>query len=186
MTSDEAVESVIDALEQSGIPYMIVGSFASNYYGIARSTKDADLLISLGEHSIEELCSRLNPELRFDPQMAFEPATFASKNVIHLQGKPFEIELFHLTDDPHNVKQFQRRRRVKYGNWDTWIPTAEDVIIIKLRWALQLKRRKDEDDVRDVIAVQQSNVDWSYVESWCDKHGTRQLLDEIRQSVAGI
>lgn len=46
MTSDEAVESVIGALEQSGIPYTIVGSFASNYYGIARSTKDAVILIS--------------------------------------------------------------------------------------------------------------------------------------------
>jgi hypothetical protein len=165
---------------------MIVGSFASNFYGIARSTKDADILINLGDHSINELCSRLATGLRFDPQMSFETATFASKNVIHLHGKPFEIELFHLTDDPHNVEQFQRRRRVKYGNWDTWIPTVEDVIITKLRWAFQLKRRKDEDDVRDVIAVQQSNVDWPYVESWCDKHGTRQLLEEIRKSVAGI
>lgn len=186
MTSDEAVENVIQALEETGIPHMVVGSFASNYYGIARSTKDADILINLGEQSIDGLSSRLAEGLRFDPQMSFEPATFASKNVIHLQGKPFEIELFHLTDDPHNLEQFRRRRRINYGSWETWIPTAEDVIITKLRWAFQLNRRKDEDDVRDVIAVQQNKVDWSYVESWCDQHGTRGLLDAIRQSIGEI
>jgi len=42
MTSDTATLAVIDALESLGIAYMLVGSFSSNYYGISRSTKDAD------------------------------------------------------------------------------------------------------------------------------------------------
>jgi hypothetical protein len=63
------------------------------------------------------------------------------------------------------------------------LPTVEDVIITKLRWVSILKRSKDKDDVRAVLAVQGDNIDWPYVYSWCDQHGTRALLDEIRSSI---
>ena len=48
MTPQEATVAVIEALEATDIPYMVVGSFSSNYYGISRSTKDADLVVELG------------------------------------------------------------------------------------------------------------------------------------------
>ena len=35
---------VADALSAAGIPYLLAGSFSSNYYGIPRSTKDADFV----------------------------------------------------------------------------------------------------------------------------------------------
>jgi hypothetical protein len=62
------------------------------------------------------------------------------------------------------------------------VPTAEDVIVTKLRWA----RSKDKDDVRDVIAVQGDAIDWDYVHTWTERHGTRGLLDEIRRSIPPI
>lgn len=42
MTGDEAVVAVIDALESAGIAYMLVGSLATNFYGVLRGTEDAD------------------------------------------------------------------------------------------------------------------------------------------------
>jgi len=66
------------------------------------------------------------------------------------------------------------------------LPTAEDVIITKLRWAVQGRRLKDHNDVRDVIAVQGEGIDWDYVHAWCDRHGTREVLDEIRRSIPPI
>jgi hypothetical protein len=67
-----------------------------------------------------------------------------------------------------------------------WIPTAEDVIVTKLHWALLGRRSKDRDDARDVIAVQGDRIDWDYVHRWCEQHGTRALLDEIRASIPPI
>ena len=66
-----------------------------------------------------------------------------------------------------------------------WLPTVEDVIITKLRWAAVAGRSKDRDDARDVIAVQdvEGAIDWDYVHAWCDRHGTRGLLDEVRRSI---
>jgi len=49
VTQDEVVGEVIDALDQLGLVYMIVGSFASNFHGVPRMTQDADLVIALDE-----------------------------------------------------------------------------------------------------------------------------------------
>ena len=45
------------------------------------------------------------------------------------------------------------------------------------------RRVEDCEDVRDVIAVQGDAIDWDYVIAWCDRHGSRAVLDEIRASI---
>jgi len=43
----EALISLIRTFEKAGVPYMIVGSYSSNFYGIPRSTKDADVVVNV-------------------------------------------------------------------------------------------------------------------------------------------
>jgi len=183
VTSLEDTLAVIDALESAGIPYMVVGSLSSNYYGIARSTADADFVVELGDRPISRVSDHLGPRLRLEPQMSFETITGTNKYVFQSTGGPFKVEVFLLSDDAHDCERFRRRRRGTVGGREASIPTAEDVIVTKLRWSLRGRRRKDIDDVRNVIAVQQDALHWEYVYGWCDRHGTRQLLDEIRSSV---
>lgn len=64
MNSLEATAAVIDALEQTGIPYLLVGAFSSNAYGIARSTKDADFVVSLQSRDLRRLVDRLGADFR--------------------------------------------------------------------------------------------------------------------------
>lgn len=184
MTGEEATLAVIDALEALAIPYMVVGSLSSNLYGIPRSTHDADFLLQFGsEPLLPQLMDGLGSAFRLDPQMKFETVTKTSRLDLEVLGVPFKIELFRLSDDPHDQERFRRRRRMKAFSRDVSMPTAEDVIITKLRWLHAARRSKDREDARDVIAVQGQNLDWPYIYSWCDRHGTRALLDEIRQSI---
>ena len=81
-----AVLAVIDALEAEQIPYMLVGSFSSNFYGIPRSTEDGDLVIELTGRSLANLRRRLSSPLEFDPQVTFENATGTHKNVVSVTG----------------------------------------------------------------------------------------------------
>ncbi|HZV07476.1 MAG TPA: hypothetical protein VE999_20495 [Gemmataceae bacterium] len=182
-TGTDATLAVIDALEMLGVPYMLVGSLSSNVYGIPRSTHDADFVIECAAEILPRLATHLGPAYRLDPQMTFETATLTRRHVLAVAGIPFTIEFFHLSDDPHDQERFRRRRRVQTMGREVFLPTAEDVIITKLRWMLNARRTKDSDDARDVIAVQGENIDWPYVYSWCDRHGTRALLDEIRSSI---
>ena len=98
----------------------------------------------------------------------------------------FKIELFQLSKDPHDQERFRRRVKSTMLGREVWFPTPEDVIITKLRWSLLANRSKDRDDARDVIAVQAERIDWDYVHPWCDRHGTRDLLDEVRRSIPPI
>jgi hypothetical protein len=186
MTSEEATAAVIDALNALAVPYMLVGSFSSNYYGIPRSTQDADFVLQLGTTPISDLAQRLAPAFRLDPQMSFETITGTLKYVLQATDGLFLVELFLLSEDAYDRERFTRRRRVRILERDGWIPTAEDVVITKLRWALQAQRPKDRQDVRNVLAVQGERLDWNYIHRWCGQHGTRTLLDEVRSSIPGV
>lgn len=184
--NNEAVISVLEALDACGIRYMLVGSYSSNAYGVPRATQNADFVIELGELSIDDLRRRLAPTIRIDPQMGFETVTMTRRYVAEVVGTPFKIELFPLNNDPHNQERFRRRRLATLMGRPMWIPTAEDVIVTKLHRAILGRRSKDRDDIRNVIAVQGDRIDWDYVHRWCEEHGTRALLDEIRASIPPI
>ncbi len=181
MTPKEATVAVIAGLDTLGIPYMLVGSLSSNLYGIPRATQDADFVVQLKAGAILNLVKHLGPPFQLDPQMSFETVTATSRFVLHVADNPFSFELFLLSDDAHDRERFARRRSTKVFDRDVFVPTMEDVIVIKLRWSHAGRRTKDLDDVRNVIAVQGDRIDWDYVTSWCDRHGTRELLDGVRK-----
>jgi len=185
-TSEEALLDVIDALEACGVPYMLVGSFASNFYGIGRSTKDVDFVLQLDEKSVSDVLKELGPQFRLDSQVSFETVTGTMRWAIDVVALPFRIEFFLLSRDPHDQERFRRRRCAKIAGRDTYLPTPEDVIITKLRWSRQGERPKDRDDVRNVIAVQGDRIDWDYVGRWCERHETGELLKKIRDSIPPI
>jgi hypothetical protein len=96
----------------------------------------------------------------------------------------FDIELFRLSQDAHHAERFQRRCRRAIGELDreAWIPTAEDVIIQKLRW----QRRRDVEDAKNVLAVQFNTLDWEYLRRWTTIHGTLALLNQLRDELPDL
>jgi hypothetical protein len=182
MTDDDVLVAVLGALNALAIPYMVTGSLATNFYGVPRSTKDGDLVLETGA-KLPELAARLSPPLKLDPQMSFETITGTSRHVVQWAKGQFTVELFMLSDDSHDRERFRRRQRGVMLGVPVWLPTPEDVIITKLRWSQLGKRTKDVDDVRNVIAVQGGRIEWEYVHRWCDAHGTRELLGQVRSSI---
>ena len=71
---------------------MLVGSYSSNFYGIPRSTKDADLVFQFDSRSLSEIAKRLPEGLSFDQQSTFEMVTAIRKEVILIEGSEFQIK----------------------------------------------------------------------------------------------
>jgi hypothetical protein len=184
--SEQATLRVIAALDALKISYMVVGSLSTNLYGIPRSTKDADFVVQLGSATPGQIASQLGSPFMLEPQSRFESVTATVCHRIAVKDSAFKIELFELSADAHDQERFRRRVRVQVSTEWTWAPTAEDVVITKLRWASRSRRGKDRDDVQNVLAVSGANLDWDYIHRWSDAHGTRQLLDEIRRSIGTI
>lgn len=171
----------MQAIEAAGIAHVLVGSLSSNVHGFARSTKDMDLVVQADATEMDRLFAALSSHFDIDPQGSFETITGTFRHVLIAKDGRFKVEVFNLSQDPHDQERFRRRLMVNYPSLRARVAilTAEDVIITKLRWA----RPKDLEDVRDVIAVQGDRLDSDYIHHWTALHGTRAKLDEIRASI---
>lgn len=181
MNSIEAVESFTRFLNNAEIPYMVVGSFSSNYHGIPRSTKDADVVMQFDAVAWRQLSSNLPAGLTLDPQGGFEMVTATRKEIVRVDGTLFDIEVFHLSEDPFDQSRFARRSKVDLGEgMIAWVATAEDVIVQKIRWLRNANRTKDYEDVLNVLRRKKDLLDFTYVTKWCGEHGTLEVLAKAR------
>jgi hypothetical protein len=179
MTAVDFVGRVIDALDQLNIPFMLVGSFSSNLYGIPRSTKDADFVIQLDPAKFQPLVRALSPEFEVDPQVPFETITSTTRHRMRHRATAFTVELFELSDDAHDQTRFARRLPTQFAGRPAYAASPEDVVVTKLRWSMHGRRAKDVDDVKNVLAVQAGKLDLAYLRNWCDQHGTRALFEQV-------
>ena len=180
----ELAAEVVAGLEAEGIPYMVVGALSSGVFGIPRSTKDVDIVLQLTtRESLNRLEVRLRGVVDFDPQVTFETLTGSLRHILTSKTRPpFIVELFELGTDPFVLERFSRRRTEWSGqlNRQIFLPTAEDVVVQKLRWG----RPKDIEDARDVLAVQSPvNLDMEYINRWCGAHGTMERLNTLLKEI---
>jgi hypothetical protein len=186
-TGEDAVGVLLDTLNGLSLDYMVVGSFSSNRYGVPRATKDADLVLRIMTAERERLFAELPGTFRIDPQVSFEMVTGTWRQIIQIPQIPFTIELFELSGDAHDQSRFERRRKLTLLGREAWLPTAEDVIIQKLRWCKGARRGKDFDDAVSVMGVQgEQSLDWQYIEQWCGAHGTLDVLAEAKAEASVV
>lgn len=174
MSATELVLRLIALFDRLSIPYMMVGSYSSNYYGRPRSND-----VALAEEKLAVLRRELVPDFQFDPQMSFKTITMTTRHVITHAATAFKSEMFLLTDDPHDQSRFARRRQVDFDGCPVFLPTPEDVIIQKLRWSRGGKRAKDLTDAAEVIEVQRANLDLASIRHWTALQQTSQLFEGL-------
>lgn len=184
MNIHDLARLAVEACDQGGVDYMLTGAFATGCYGIPRATRDVDLVLATTDTSdISQVISAMDAEVSFAEQVQFDTITWGKRHVGTTKNRPFlKIELFELFDDPVVVAQFERRKKMVVPTLGvtTFVPTAEDVIIQKLRWA----RDKDLLDALDVIIVQQpENLDMDYIRRWCREHATEGRLADALERI---
>lgn len=123
----------------------------------------------------------LGAEFSLDAQLMFEVMTGTMRNQITFLPTGYLIDLFRLGDDSHHQALFARRVRTEIPELavSVWIPTAEDIVIQKLRWG----RRKDQDDIVNILSLNHEQIDWDYINEWSAVHDTTKLLRELRDEI---
>ncbi len=142
---------------------------------------DVDFVVAAPLLAIDQIAMHFPPAFHVDPQPQMEMLTGTYRWIIRVDGTEFSVEIFHLGDDPHHHEIFRRRIAEQSAEFDRtiWIPTPEDLVIQKLRWA----RRKDLDDAQNILAVQGDAIDYAHIELWCGRHGTLERLAEVRAGI---
>jgi len=177
MTIEKLARLVIEACQAENVEHMLTGALAHGLYGVPRSTRDVDIVVDfMGRDPLERIAQRLQGEVDFQEQVEFDTLTWGRRQIGYSRDSPpFVVELFELFDDPFVLEQFARRRPLhsRQLGVTTWVPSAEDIIVQKLRWG----RPKDLEDARDVLTVQgPENLDMDYIARWCQTHGNSPRL----------
>ncbi len=179
MTGTDSLLELLRAFDEHGVPYMVVGSYSSNFYGMPRMTKDADVVVHLPSSEWSKIPTVLPAGIAI---------TATRREILQVEGTRFTIELFRLSDDPHDRMRFERRKRLEiFPGSFVFLPTPEDVIVQKLRWNKTAKRGKDFDDVVAVMAtLGPEGLDWDYIRQWCGLHETLDLMEEARSAALDV
>ena len=181
---------VTSKLEELGIPYMVGGSFASSFYGQARITHDADLIVSLQQEHIAGLIEAFRGEFYLDRGMienALQQHT--SFNLIHLESS-FKVDFFTLKPGEFHQVSFSRRR-LEQIDLDTevreYLQSAEDTVLHKLDWYRQ-GGSVSENQWRDIIGILKAQgpaLDMDYLDRWSNELGLVELLAQAKRE-AGL
>jgi len=185
MVQSEVLFKVIEALEVLEIPYMIVGSFASNYWGRPRMTHDGDIVVEISEEKIDILAEWLASDF-YAPNFVIQEAVRSGEhfNVLHLQSV-FKVDFWIRQQTPYDQTRFGRRVQGTLLDHKVWISRAEDVILRKLLWyqaAPVLDRQLQ--DVLEVYEIQEPELDQLYLDQWAADLGVDELLGRIRAQAA--
>lgn len=181
-TERDALFQVLDALEALKIPYMVVGSFASTYWGRPRLTHDVDLVVEVTGDQVAELARLLTPHF-YAPRFVIEDAVRkrGQFNLIHLDIA-FKVDLWLLKGSPYDAACFERRLLGVMFDREVWVSSPEDVILSKLLWyrAAPVLERQFQ-DVLEVYEIQETYLDHNYLNQWAHTLGIADLLERVRQ-----
>ena len=152
----DVLQSVTAQLEGAGIPYMVTGSMAANFYAVPRMTRDIDLVIELSERDVDRVTRLFQPEYYIDRDMVQRAVRdHAMFNMIH-NALVVKVDCV--------VRKETEYRREEFA----------------LDWAKESRSQMQLDDVRNLLRSVQG-LDTEYLNRWADRLGLTALYQEVHQ-----
>lgn len=174
----EVLKSVAQRLDTAGIPYMVTGSMALNYYAVPRMTRDIDLVVELFPGDTQRLCDIFQDDFYIDQeavrQAVEEKGMF---NIIHY-ALVIKVDFVVRKHSEYRYGEFSRRRRVSVEGHDLFMVAPEDLIISKLDWSRETRSEVQLADVRNLLACVQG-LDRDYLARWISHLGLDSLYREV-------
>lgn len=178
-TESDFLVDVLQRLNRVGIPYMLSGSMASNYWGIPRTTHDLDFVLVLDPSETDRFVSEFDSG--FFIQSNSVRAAFAPPyqfNALDEQSA-LKADFWLLRENDFERVAFDRRLAVELFSVPAWIATAEDIILHKLYWNLLTPSERQLQDAAGVWAVQAGALDLAHLRHWAEKLGVQPNLDML-------
>lgn len=169
-------------LAAAGVPHMVVGSFASSFHGVPRSSQDLDLVIDPQPESLRRFLADLPPsEYYADADAALDAFHRRGQfNVIDM-ATAWKADLIVRKARPFSVEEMRRRIEGDLLGARVYVASPEDTLISKLEWAklgggseLQIR------DAAGIVQLRGSELDTAYVERWVAELGLDELWRRVQ------
>ncbi len=175
----EVLKTVARRLDDLGIPYMVTGSMAVNYYAVPRMTRDIDVVVELSGGDADRLCEAFQDDFYVDRdavrRVVEERGLF---NLIH-GVSVVKVDFVVRKESEYRREEFARRRRVRVEDQELSVVAPEDLIISKLDWARETRSEVQLADIRNLLACV-PGLDDAYLAHWTDRLGLDTLYRELR------
>ena len=156
---------------------MLTGSVAMNYYAEPRMTRDIYIVVQLRVDSIGPLTQAFSPAYYVDAEAAKEALQREGMfNIIHYESV-IKVDCIVRKSSEYRKLEFERRRKVDFGGFYSYIVSREDLILSKLAWA---KESRSEMQLNDVVNLLRTGYDEDYVREWSVEIGVEDLLKEVK------
>ena len=167
MSVEKVFRKVQQALEETGVPYMLTGSFASATHGEPRASKDIDIVIAPTREQLVAFMRRFPPQDYYaQEEDALDAMAHTSIfNIIDFETG-WRVDFIFRKNRPFSVEEFNRRRPVEIAGIRLFVASPEDILIAKLEWAKMGQSERQIEDAAGIIRVQGEDLDLSYVERW--------------------
>jgi hypothetical protein len=164
---------VLDALNATGIEYLIGGAIAVWAWGEARTTRDFNLVVNLPLERIAELSQELKKRGMLVPVEVMVDLLAKREddlpiNAIHLHTG-YKAELFLLRyGDTYRETALARRRLVDLGPPldEVYVHAPEDLILNKLYYFSLCQQPKHVRDIASILLTVGDELDMDYLERW--------------------
>jgi hypothetical protein len=181
----EFLKIVADKLERAGLRFMVVGSYASGYWGEPRSTYDLDVVVALAAEDIG-IVQRAFPESDYylSSRAALDAVIARSQfNIIHPDSGN-KIDVMIEQQSGWAKQQLARRRQVEFAKgFHTWVGAPEDIIISKMLYYREGQSDKHLRDIAGMLKVSRDIIDRDYVTKWAKELDVLDIWQAILQRV---
>ena len=171
------------ALDDAGLPYMVIGGQAVLRYGEPRLTRDIDITLGVDPHQLDDVLAVIGP-LGLQPLVEPEPFVVETLVLPCEEGATgVRVDLvFSLPG--YERTAMDRTEPVEVGGGVVRFASVEDLLVHKL----VAGRPRDVEDVRGIL-LRQPGADLDYVRRWVGEFDAAlglgagatltRLLDEI-------
>ena len=182
MAQQDLLIHTIGTLDRAGIEYMLTGSIVTSLQGEPRSTHDLDVIVAIRTQHVAALLAAFpRPRYYLDEGAIREAIRLGGMfNVVDVEEGD-KVDFWMLEDSDFDRSRFARRYAEQAFGVQLIVPSPEDTILAKLRWALMAGG--SDRHVRDAVGVyqvQQPRIDETYLDEWATRLEVTDLLKRVR------
>lgn len=165
-------------LDEGAIPYMVTGSLAMSFYTTPRMTRDIDIVAEIERPDIDRVVRLFESDYYISLEAVSEAVRDRSSFNVIEQSSITKVDVFPRKRDRFRATEFARRRRVTIADFDTWLVTAEDLILAKMLWTQEVPSDVQRRDIRALLLA---DLDREYIEHWVRELELTEVWREVQQ-----
>lgn len=176
----ELIKLVTGQLGEAGIPYMLTGSAALDFYAQPRMTRDIDLVVELQPSDVPKLYRLFSSDFYLNEEALLRAVQEQTMfNAIHNQWM-IKVDFILRKNSEFRKLEFNRRQEIEAdGGLRIFVASPEDLILSKLEWSKDSGSEIQKRDIQSLLTLV-PNLDYDYLDRWAKALGLSRQLQELK------